>query len=162
MTGRLLTAAALALTLGIGLAGPADARPKPKPKNPDGRYVGTEVPEESNGLDDVIFEFKVKNRGRRITDFSIEMNVVCAGYPIYVEYVVQPMNDMRVNQRTGRFSDVVTGSTDSGTSYRVKVTGVLKGTTVRQGTMSYDVGICQRGNGDEGPLRWKATRKSRK
>ncbi len=72
------------------------------------------------------------------------------------------MNDMRVNQRTGRFSDVVTGSTDSGTPYRVKVTGVLKGTTVRQGTMSYDVGICQRGNGDEGPLRWKGKRVSKK
>ena len=72
------------------------------------------------------------------------------------------MHDMRVHPRTGKFKDVVTGTTDGGTSYRVQVTGVLKGTTVRQGTMSYDVGICQRGNGDEGPLRWKATRKSRK
>ena len=82
MTRRPLIAAAVALGLALGPTAPAEA--KPRPKDPDGRYIGTEVPEESNWLDDVIFEFKVKNRGRRITDFTIEMNVVCAGYPVYV------------------------------------------------------------------------------
>jgi hypothetical protein len=155
----LLSAACLVAGTTVAVS-PASA--KPRPANPKGHYVGTEVPEEANGLDDVIFEFDVRQQGRRITDFTIAMNVVCAGYPVYVEYVVQPMDDMRVNPRTGRFRDVVAGTTDGGTEYRVEVTGQLKGTQVKRGTMSYDVGICQRGNGDAGPVRWKAKRVSKK
>ena len=131
------------------------------PKDPDGHYAGTETPEEANGLDDVVLTFDVKGNGRKIKDFTIAMNVVCSGYPLYVEYVVQPMDDMRVNPRTGRFRDVVEGATEGGTGYRVEVAGRLRGTKVRQGTMSYDVGICQRGTGDEGPVEWKGSRESK-
>jgi hypothetical protein len=159
MTRRPLIAAAVVLGLGLGLSAPAEARPRPK--DPDGRYVGTEVPEQRLAFDDIVFDFKVKRNGRRITDFSIEMNVVCSGYPLYTEYVLQPMHDMTVGPRTGRFKDVVAGTTEGGTDYRVKVAGFLKGTQVRQGTLSYDVGICQRGTGDDGPVRWKARRESR-
>lgn len=156
--GRILTAA-LALGLCLATTSPADA--KPRPKDPDGRYVGTEVPEQRLAFDDIVLTFQVKANGRRITDFLIEMNVVCSGYPLYTEYVVQPMNDMVVNRRTGRFKDVVSGATEGGTEYRVKVTGFLKGTQVRRGTLSYDVGICQRGTSDDGPVDWRAVRKSR-
>lgn len=159
MTRRILTAL-IALVLGLAVLAPASAEAQPKPRDPDGTYTGTETPEEANGLDDIIFRFKVKKNGRRITDFTIAMNVVCSGFPVYVEYVVQPMHDMAVNRRNGRFKDVVTGKTDGGTTYRVKVTGVLRGTKVSQGTLSYDVGICQRGD-DGDPVRWKAKRTRR-
>lgn len=156
MTRRILTTLT-SLVLALAVLAPSGAEAKPKPKDPDGTYTGTEVPEEANGLDDIIFSFKVRKNGRKITDFTIAMNVVCSGYPIYVEYVVQPMHDMSVNRRNGRFKDVVTGKTDGGTTYRVKVAGVLRGTKVSKGTMSYDVGICQRGTGGD-PVQWKAKR----
>jgi hypothetical protein len=155
------TLTALLTTTGLALAGTtaADAAPaRSLPAKAGGHYVGTEVPEQANGFDDIVYDFDVKAGAGKIKDFTISMNVVCSGFPLYTEYVVQPMNTMKVNPRTGKFRDVVTGTTDSGTSYSVAVAGTLRGRTVKNGTMSYDVGVCQRGTGDDGPEVWKAKR----
>jgi hypothetical protein len=157
MMRRLLPALLVSTIVVISsIAGPAEARSH-KPKFTTGHYVGTETPEAPNGLDDIVFNFDVqKKHGRyRIRHFTMAMNVVCSGYPVYVEYVVQPMNTMKVSSRTGRFRDTVTGTTEGGTGYTVKVAGGLKGKRVVGGTMSYDVGICQRGDVDD-PMRWVA------
>lgn len=157
------TALLVALPLGLTASG-SSAQAAPAERRPaSGHYVGTEVPEQPNGFDDIVFNFDVRTKGRRTTirKFTIAMNVVCSGYPLYTDYVVQPMHTMRVNPRTGRFRDVVRGTTDGGTTYRVAVAGILRGKKVKRGTMSYDVGVCQRGTGDDGPVRWVA-RKGRR
>ncbi|RLV50344.1 hypothetical protein D9V37_04645 [Nocardioides mangrovicus] len=149
---------ATAMTLGLLAATPHAAEAaKPRHKVVAGHYVGSETPEEPNGLDDIVFTFDVAKKGRVIKKFTIAMNVVCSGYPIYVEYVVQPMHAMRINPRTGRFHDVVRGTTDGGTGYEVAVSGRIKRSRVTQGTMYYDVGICQRGSRED-PMRWVAHR----
>lgn len=160
----LLTTALVALTLALTAVGPpAYAAKKPRAIATAGSYVGTETPEQPNGFDDIVYNFKVKTSGRKATirSFTIAMNVVCSGFPLYTEYVVQPMNTMKVNARTGRFSDVVSGSTEDGTDYRVTVSGVLRGKKVTAGKMTYDVGVCQRGTGDDGPETWIARRTGR-
>ena len=151
----LVTAAALALSL----QAPADA--KPKPKDPDGSYEGNEVPAPDNALDQVFISFKVKGNGKKIKDFVVTMNVVCTTYPLSVELITQPMNPMKVNKRTGKFRDVVAGATDDGSEYRVEVTGRLKKTKVVDGTLSYEVGVCSRGNDPGDPMLWGASRTSK-
>jgi hypothetical protein len=158
MRTRLFPALLVVMAVALSsVAAPAEAKAH-KPKFSTGHYVGTETPEQPNGFDDIVFNFDVKKQGKRVTirRFTIAMNVVCSGYPVYTEYVVQPMHTMRVSSRTGRFHDTVTGTTEGGTGYTVKVAGRLKGKRVQNGTLSYDVGICQRGTGDDGPVRWVA------
>jgi hypothetical protein len=163
MLRRLLPALLVVSALVVGSAGaPAEAKAR-KPKISTGHYVGTETPEQPNGFDDIVYHFDVRKKRGKLTvrNFTIAMNVVCSGFPLYTEYVVQPMHTMRVSSRTGRFRDTVRGTTEGGTAYTVKVAGTLKGKRVKGGTMSYDVGVCQRGTGDDGPQRWVA-RKGRK
>ena len=161
MVKRLFPALLVVTTLAIGsFAAPAEAKTH-RPKYSAGHYVGTEAPEQPNGFDDIVFAFDVRTKGGtvRIRNFTMAMNVVCSGFPLYTEYVVQPMHTIRVSKKTGRFRDTVSGSTEDGTTYRVKVAGRLKGKKVTAATMSYDVGICQRGTGDDGPVRWTARKK---
>lgn len=156
MRPRLLASVALAAALAVGSVGaPAEAKTH-KPKPSAGHYEGTEAPEQPNGFDEIVFTFDVKKKRKRYTvrNFTMAMNVVCSGYPISTEYVVQPMHTMKVSSRTGRFRDTVKGTTEGGTTYTVKVSGRLSGKRVTSGTMSYDVGICQRGTGDDGPVAW--------
>ena len=163
MRRRLLPVLLVTTALALGsFGGPAEAKAR-KAKISTGHFVGTETPEQPKDFDDIVFTFDVKKKRKRYTvrGFTIAMNVVCSGYPLYTEYVVQPMHTMKVSSRTGRFRDTVRGTTDSGTTYTVKVSGRLSGKRVTSGTMSYDVGICQRGTGDDGPTRWVG-RKARK
>jgi hypothetical protein len=158
MMKRLFPVLLVVLALLVGsAAAPAEAGSHSS-RYSSGHYVGTETPEQPNGFDDIVFTFDVRTKGGRvrIRNFTMAMNVVCSGYPLYTEYVVQPMNTMRVSKRSGRFHDTVSGTTENGSSYKVKVAGRLKGKKVKGGTMSYDVGICQRGTGDDGPVRWVA------
>lgn len=158
-TARALLALPTALALTLSLHAPADAARKPK--NPDGSYEGNEVPAPDNALDQVFISFDVKGKGRKVKDFVVTMNVVCTTYPLSVELITQPMGTMRIDPRTGKFRDLVQGTTDDGTEYRVEVTGRLKGRTVKQGTLSYDVGLCARGDDPGEPLRWEAQRTGR-
>jgi hypothetical protein len=142
MMKRLFPVLLVVLALLVGsAAAPAEAGSHSS-RYSSGHYVGTETPEQPNGFDDIVFTFDVRTKGGRvrIRNFTMAMNVVCSGYPLYTEYVVQPMNTMRVSKRSGRFHDTVSGTTEK----------------VKGGTMSYDVGICQRGTGDDGPVRWVA------
>ena len=149
----------LALSLALSLQAPADA--KPRPKDPDGSYEGNAVPTPDAALDQIYVSFDVKGDGRKIKDFVVTMNVVCTTYPLSVEMVTQPMNPMKVDRKKGTFRDLVVGALDDGTEYRVEVTGRLKNRKVTQGTISYEVGVCQRGNDPGDPLRWGAERVGR-
>ena len=163
MRRHLLPSVVIASALVVGSVGaPAEATAR-KPKISTGHYVGSENPEQPNGFDAIVFTFDVKKKRKRYTvrNFTIAMNVVCSGLPLYTEYVVQPMHTMKVNSRNGRFRDTVKGTTDGGTTYTVKVSGRLSGKRVKSGSMSYDVGVCQRGTGDDGPVAWVG-RKARK
>lgn len=163
MMRRLLTVLLVVTTLVIGSGtAPAEAKAR-KVKISTGHYVGTERPERPDAFDDIVYTFDVQKKGGRfrIRHFTIAMNVVCSGYPLYTEYVVQPMHTMRVSSRTGRFRDTVRGTTEDGTRYTVKVAGRLKGKKVSGGTMSYDVGVCQRGSSAGDPERWVARRARR-
>lgn len=159
-TARALLALLTALALTLSLHAPADAARKPK--NPDGSYEGNVVPAPDNALDQVFISFDVARKGRKVKNFVVTMNVICVSYPYNdVELVTQPMNDMRINPRTGRFRDVVAGATDDGSDYRIEVTGKLKGRKVVQGTLSYEAGVCVRGNTPGDPLDWEAQRTGR-
>lgn len=156
---RALVALLAVLALAVSLQAPADA--KPRQKDPDGSYEGNEVPAPEAPLDQVYISFDVKGDGRKIKDFVVTMNVVCTTYPLSVELISQPMNPMRVDTKKGTFRDLVVGATEDGTEYRVEVTGRLVGRKVTGGTLSYEVGVCQRGNDPGDPLRWGAARVGR-
>ena len=119
---------------------------------------GREVPAADDIRDAVFISFVVVRDGRKVKKWVVTMNVVCTTYPLSVELISQPMNPMRVNARTGKIRDLVKGTTDDGTEYRVEVTGKLVGRKVKNGTLSYEVGLCQRGDDPGDPLRWKAAR----
>jgi hypothetical protein len=158
-TARALLALLTALALTLSLHAPADAARKPK--SPDGSYEGNVVPAPDNALDQVFISFDVARKGRKVKNFVVTMNVICVSYPYNdIELVTQPMNDMRINER-GKFRDVVEGTTDDGSEYRIEVTGRLKGRAVKQGTLSYEAGVCVRGNTPGDPLQWEAQRTGR-
>ena len=48
-----------------------------------------------------------------------------------------------------------------GTDARIEVGGRLVGQTVQGGTLSYEVGVCSRGDEPGDPLRWAARRTGR-
>lgn len=132
-----------------------------KPKGPGGTYSGAEVPPPDNPIDAVQITFKVSKDGRKIKGWQVTMNVGCVSYPIYVELISQTMPTMKV-KKNGRFHGVVAGTTD-GTEYRVEVGGklVAEKRKVTGGTLSYEAGVCQRGNDPGNPLRWTAKRTGR-
>jgi len=131
------------------------------PKGPGGTYAGAEVPPPDNPIDAVDISFKVSKNGRKIKNWLVTMNVICVSYPAYVELISQSMPTMKV-KRNGRFHGVFSGTTD-GTEFRVEVGGrlVAKKNKVTAGTLSYEVGVCQRGNDEGKPLRWTAKRTGR-
>jgi hypothetical protein len=159
---RLLAAAVVCAALVLT---PATASAKPKPpkpsKSPDGHYVGHEVPVESNGLNKIVFEFDVAKNGRKIIEPTVRLNLVC-GYPLGIQYHVQPIDPMKVDPRTGKFHFLLEkDSPNDFEDYRVELSGRLKGTRVVQGTFSIEVGYCSRGDADD-PMRWAASRTSKK
>ncbi|GAA1536584.1 hypothetical protein [Nocardioides humi] len=129
-----------------------------KPKGPGGTYTGAETPTEPNPLDRLEIGFEVSKNGRKIKKWLVTMNVICG---LDVRLIAQSMPTMKV-KRNGRFHSVYAGTLD-GTDYRVEVGGklVAKKRKVKQGTLSYEVGWCQRGNDAGNPLRWKAKRTGR-
>jgi hypothetical protein len=156
---RLLAAAVVCAALVLSPA-TASAKPKP-PKSPDGHYVGHEAPVESNGLNKIVFEFDVAKNGRRITRPTVRLNLVC-GYPLGIQYHVQPIDPMTVNPRTGRFHFLLEKDSENDyEDYRVELSGRLKGTRVVQGTFSIEVGYCSRGDAED-PMHWAAARSRKK
>ncbi len=131
------------------------------PKGPGGTYAGAEVPAPDNPIDAVDISFKVSKNGRKIQNWLVTMNVICVSYPPYVQLISQSMPTMKV-KRNGRFHGVFAGTQD-GTEYHVEVGGrlVAKKNKVKAGTLSYEVGVCQRGNDAGDPLRWTAKRTGR-
>jgi len=129
---------------------------KPRPKNPDGSYEGGEVPPEDDAYNSVAISFDVTAKGRKIKHWQVVMNVVCVTYPVSVELIAQPMPTMKV-KKSGRFHEVFTAS-DDGTDARIEVSGKLVGRTVQDGTLSYEVGLCARGDEPGDPIRWTAER----
>ena len=131
----------------------------PPAKDPDGSYDGGEVPPPDNVVDQVFISFKVTGDGRKIKRWIVTMNVVCVTYPVSVELISQPMPTMKV-KKNGRFHKVFTHTSD-GTDARIEVGGRLVGRTVKDGTLSYEVGVCSRGDEPGDPLRWTAKRTAR-
>lgn len=137
---------------------PAD---RAQSRGPGGSYEGSETPAATSAVDKLYIRFKVTRDGRRIKKWVVTMSAICASYPPYVQVVVQSMPTMKV-KRNGRFRGLFAGTRD-GTEYRVAVTGKLnaKKRKVTQGTLSYKVGACQRGNQPGYPLRWTGRRTGR-
>jgi hypothetical protein len=155
---RALVAALCSLVL-VGtphVTGPAAAK---EVNDPDGKYSGGEVPPPDNAIDRVFITFKVTGDGRKIKKWVVTMNVVCVSYPVYVETISQPMPTMRI-KKNGRFHKVFETTVD-GSEARIEVGGKLVGAKVKDGILSYEVGICQRGNDPGDPMRWKAKRTQR-
>jgi hypothetical protein len=132
---------------------------KPRPKDPDGSYEGGEVPPEDNAYDSVAVSFDVTADGGKIKHWLVMMNVVCVTYPVSVELISQPMPTMKV-KKNGRFHEVFTHTYD-GTGARIEVGGRLVGRTVKDGTLSYEVGVCARGDEPGKPIRWAGRRTGR-
>ena len=156
---RALAAALSALVLALVGSTHVAATAAPQAKDPDGSYDGGEVPPEDNAYDSVAISFDVSGNGRKIKRWTVIMNVVCVTYPVSVELIAQPMPTMKVD-RSGRFHKVFTHS-DDGTDARVEVSGKLVGRAVKDGTLSYDVGVCSRGDEPGDPIRWTAKRTGR-
>jgi hypothetical protein len=154
---RALAAVALALTLVGSSTVASSAAPT---RDPDGKYDGGEVPPPDNVVDQVFISFDVAGNGRKIKRWVVTMNVVCVTYPVSVELISQPMPTMKV-KKNGRFHEVFTHTTDDGTEARIEVGGKLVGTKVKDGTLSYEVGVCSRGDEPGDPLRWTARRTGR-
>jgi hypothetical protein len=157
--GARALAAALCSVVLVGtshVAAPAAAKPV---KDPDGKYSGEEVPPPDNAIDQVFITFKVTGDGRKIKNWIVTMNVVCVSYPVYVEAISQSMPTMKV-KKNGRFHKVFETTVD-GSEARIEVGGKLVGTKVKDGILSYEVGVCQRGNDPGDPMRWTAKRTKR-
>jgi hypothetical protein len=153
---RALAAVALALTLvGSGHVATSAA----PPRDPDGKYDGGEVPPPDNAIDQVFITFKVSNNGTKIKKWLVTMSVVCVTYPVSVEVISQSMPTMKV-KKNGRFHKVFETTVD-GSDARIEVGGKLVGTKVKDGILSYEVGVCARGDEPDDPLRWTAKRTGR-
>ena len=153
---RALAAVVLALTLVGSTHVATSAAP---PKDPDGKYAGGEVPPPDNAIDQVFITFKVSNNGTKIKKWLVTMSVVCVTYPAYVEVITQSMPTMKV-KKNGRFHKVFETTVD-GSDARIEVGGRLVGTKVKDGILSYEVGVCQRGNDPGDPMHWIAKREKR-
>jgi hypothetical protein len=136
--------------LEVGAASSATAAP-----GKGGSYEGEGTNVGDKALDQVAIKFKVNRKATKVKRWVVRMNVVCATFPASVEFVTQPMPTMKIKD-SGRFKNTFRKRID-GVKATITVAGKLSGRRVRQGTLSYRVGACGRGDGSE-PIRWKAKR----
>lgn len=146
------TSVTLAAVFALALAGPSPAADR----DPDGAYEGRGTNVGDLALDQVAVEFDVSGDGTRVKNWVVRMNAICVVFPgpVELQFVTQPMPAMKI-KRDGRFAKVFEREVE-GEPVRVEVSGRLKGTRVKQGTISYRVGVCYRG--EEEPIRWEAQR----
>ncbi|MBM7515056.1 hypothetical protein [Nocardioides nitrophenolicus] len=137
----------------------ASPTPAQAAAEPDGSYTAAETPTEPNGLDRLEIRFQVAKNGRKVKGWLVTMNVVCG---LDVRLIQQTMPTMKV-KKSGRFGSVFAGTQPDGTTYRIEVGGklVAKKRKVKDGTLSYQVGLCRRGTDPANPLRWAGRRTGR-
>jgi hypothetical protein len=146
------TCGALVLVATLALAAAALAAGR----DPDGAYEGKGTNVGNLELDQVDIEFDVAGNGSKVKSWVVRMNAICAVFPgpVELQFVTQPMPGMKI-KKDGRFRGIFKREIDDEPA-EIEVTGRLKGTKVKQGTLSYRVGACYRG--EEVPVRWEATR----